>query len=111
MRIVWHFQAAGEPRTFTVSYRFEGLAVAYDDVVDVNLKVWGAELAGRSASLTAPSTLPRPAALGPSYRVWGHPAWVNGVVARTPRRATAPGRQRAQPPVRRDARRLPPPRC
>src|SRR5439155_12080375 len=32
VRIVWHFQAAGEPRTFTVSYRFRGLAVAYDDV-------------------------------------------------------------------------------
>ena len=36
MRIVWHFQAAGEARTFTVAYRFRGLAVAYDDVVDVN---------------------------------------------------------------------------
>ena len=44
VRIVWHFLAAGEPRTYTISYRFEGLTVAYDDVVDVNLKVWGAEL-------------------------------------------------------------------
>ena len=35
VRIVWHFQAAGEARTYTVSYRFRGLAVAYDDVVDV----------------------------------------------------------------------------
>src|SRR4029453_16975286 len=42
VRIVWHFQAAGEPHTYTVSYRFRGLAVAYDDIVDVNLKVWGA---------------------------------------------------------------------
>ena len=46
MRIVWHFDAAGEPHTYTVAYRFRGLAVAYDDVVDVNLKVWGDELGG-----------------------------------------------------------------
>src|SRR5262249_19201133 len=45
VRIVWHFQAAGEARTFTVAYRFRGLAVAYDDVVDVNLKVWGSSWA------------------------------------------------------------------
>ena len=35
VRIVWHFDAAGEARTFTVAYRFRGLAVAYDDVDDV----------------------------------------------------------------------------
>ena len=41
MRIVWHYRASDERRTFTISYRFRGLAVAYDDVVDVNLRVWG----------------------------------------------------------------------
>ena len=50
VRVVWHFQAAGEARTFTVSYRFRGLAVAYDDVVDVNLKVWGDQWPSRSAT-------------------------------------------------------------
>jgi len=40
IRIVWHYRALSERRTFTVSYRFRGLAVAYDDVVDVNLRVW-----------------------------------------------------------------------
>src|SRR5204862_7688573 len=36
VRIGWHFSAGGERQTYTVSYRFRGLAVAYDDVVDVN---------------------------------------------------------------------------
>ena len=88
VRIVWHFLAAGEPRTYTISYRFEGLTVAYDDVADVNLKVWGPSWSEPLPNLTAAVQLPRPVALGPSYRVYGHPAWVNGVVARTPRAAT-----------------------
>ena len=39
MRVVWRFQASDETREFTIRYRFGKLAVAYDDVVDVNLKV------------------------------------------------------------------------
>src|SRR5262249_55311566 len=41
VRIVWHYQASDEQRTFTIRYRFRGLAIAYDDVVDVDLQVWG----------------------------------------------------------------------
>ena len=52
VRIVWHFDAAGEARTFTVAYRFRGLAVAYDDVVDVNLRVWGSNWSSRRAART-----------------------------------------------------------
>ena len=40
-RIVWHYHAFSEVRTFTIRYTLVGLATAYDDVVDVNLKVWG----------------------------------------------------------------------
>ena len=44
VRIVWRFQSDGvQQRTFLVHYRMTGLAVGYDDVVDVNLKVWGDE--------------------------------------------------------------------
>ena len=88
VRIVWHFLAAGEARTYTISYRFKGLTVAYDDVADVNLKVWGPSWSEPLPNLTAAMRLPRPVALGPSYRVYGHPAWVHGVVARAPRVAT-----------------------
>jgi uncharacterized membrane protein len=87
VRIVWHFSAAGEPHTYTVSYRFRGLAVAYGDIVDVNLKVWGANWSSLVNDLRAELTLPKPTTLGPDYLVYGHPAWVKGVVERTPQAA------------------------
>ena len=40
MRIVWYFDACDQTRAFTICTSC-GVAVAYDDVVDVNLKVWG----------------------------------------------------------------------
>ena len=83
VRIVWHFSAGGEPHTYTVAYRFRGLAVAYSDIVDVNLKVWGANWSAPVSDLRATMALPKPTPLGPLYNVWGHPAWVKGVVERT----------------------------
>ena len=75
VRVVWRFDAVDEARTFTVSYRFEGLAVAYDDVVDVNLQVWGDEweqgLDRLTASLAAPADI---------ELAWGHPVYVRGDV-------------------------------
>jgi uncharacterized membrane protein len=88
VRVVWHYRAANELRTFTISYRFRGLAVAYDDVVDVNLRVWGDEWPVGLGSLSSSMTLPRPPGISPRYRVWGSPAWVRGVVTRLPERAT-----------------------
>ena len=40
-RIVWHYRAVFGQRTFTVGYTLVGVAIAYDDVVDVDLKVGG----------------------------------------------------------------------
>src|SRR5204862_181568 len=57
VRIVWHFSAGGEPHTYSVAYRFRGLAVAYSDIVDVNLKVWGANWSAPLGDLTATMTL------------------------------------------------------
>ena len=111
VRIVWHYRALSERRTFTVAYRFRGLAVAYDDVVDVNLKVWGDEWkVGARQRLEATMTLPG-VATGPRYRVWGHPYWVHGDVARLPRKAVLRALDIPAGPVRRAARRLPAPRC
>src|SRR5215211_3961797 len=75
VRIVWRFQAADESRTFSLRYGIRGLAVAYDDVVDVNLKVWGDEWEQPLDQLTATVT-------GPAnvVRAWGHPVWVRGDV-------------------------------
>ena len=82
VRVVWHYRADGGVRTFTVRYRFSGLAVAYDDVVDVNLKVWGDEWAVRLESLDASLFLPRPPPADSELLVWGHPVFVRGDVER-----------------------------
>ena len=87
VRIVWHYTANSERRTFDVSYRFRGLAVAYNDVIDVNLRVWGNHWPVGVGRLTASMQLPRPIALSPSYRVWGSPVWVHGTVTRLPPRS------------------------
>jgi uncharacterized membrane protein len=81
-RIVWHYRAADERRTFTIRYRLSGVAVAYDDVLDVNLKVWGDEWDVRLGELTATLTAP-----GRVLRAWGHPVWVRGDVTIEARRA------------------------
>ncbi|MGH2996227.1 MAG: DUF2207 domain-containing protein, partial [Gaiellaceae bacterium] len=86
LRIVWHYRAYYEARTFTLRYRLQGLAVAYEDVVDVNLKVWGDEWQTGLGRLRATMTLPGSAS-GPSYRTFGHPAWVRGETTRAPDRA------------------------
>ena len=82
-RIVWHYRAFSELRTFTIGYTLRGVAVAYDDVVDVNLKVWGDEWDVPLANLTAELTLPGPTS-GRAYRAWGHPVSVRGEVQRLP---------------------------
>ena len=75
MRVVWRFQARDQTRTFTIRYRFSGLAVGYDDVVDVNLKVWGDEWEQSLGRLTATMSGP-----GRVLRAWGKPVWVRGDV-------------------------------
>ncbi len=77
IRIVWHYRATNEQRTFTLRYQMRGLAVAYDDVVDVYLKVWGDEWNTALDDLTATMALPPGAAPG-TVLVFGHPASVNG---------------------------------
>ena len=76
-RIVWHYSAVDEVRTFTITYRFVNVAVVYDDVVDVNLKVWGDEWKEGVGRLEAEVLLPGAAAPG-DVLVFGHPASVDG---------------------------------
>ncbi|HEX2388102.1 MAG TPA: DUF2207 domain-containing protein [Solirubrobacterales bacterium] len=42
-RIVWHYRAADETRTFDLVYRVTGAVKVYDDVVDVGWNVWGSQ--------------------------------------------------------------------
>ncbi|MBA3383548.1 MAG: DUF2207 domain-containing protein, partial [Actinobacteria bacterium] len=76
VRIVWHYRAANEPRRFRVHYRLRGLPTAYDDVVDVNVRVWGEEWEESLAQLTATVVGP-----GDVVQAWGHPVAVRGDVA------------------------------
>lgn len=82
VRIVWHHHASDERRTFAVSYRVEGGATAYDDVIDVGWQVWGDQwdfdLDHLTASLADPALDPD----DPLYRVWGHPRDVEGETVR-----------------------------
>ena len=81
-RIVWHYSASNEVRTFELRYTLRGLAVAYDDVVDVNLQVWGDEWSERLGRLTATVVAP-----GTIQRAWGHPVHVRGDVRLSGRQA------------------------
>ncbi|MBA2294427.1 MAG: DUF2207 domain-containing protein, partial [Actinobacteria bacterium] len=75
-RIVWRFESEGfQERTFRIHYRLAGLAIGYDDVVDVNLKVWGDEWEQSLGRLN--STMRGPANV---VKAWGHPVWVRGDV-------------------------------
>src|SRR4030095_13972948 len=58
LRIVCHYRATDEQRTFTIRYRLRGVAVAYDDVVDINLQVWGGHWPVGVGYLTATPTAP-----------------------------------------------------
>ncbi|VAW08834.1 hypothetical protein MNBD_ACTINO01-244, partial [hydrothermal vent metagenome] len=60
-----------------MSYTMTGLAVAYDDVIDVNMQVWGDQWAVGNYELTARVILPEGAEESDVY-VWGHPYDVDG---------------------------------
>lgn len=80
VRVVWHHASSDELRTFRLSYHMTGLAVAWDDIVDVNLKVWGDQWSVGLDSLEARMHLPSGLSEG-DVRVWGHPYGVNGVTS------------------------------
>ena len=70
MRIVWHYRADDERRTFDVSYTLVNFLAVYTDVADLNLKVWGPEWDVTLDRITVDATIPRPAP--DQVRVWGH---------------------------------------
>ena len=73
VRIVSHYQANGEIQTFAGALPAQGIAVAYDDVVDANLPVWGSVWKEPLGRLTATEAAPweDPPRVGPSrLRAW-----------------------------------------
>ena len=87
-RIVWHYRATDEERTYEISYRVHDGAVAHDDVIDIAWTVWGDQWEFDLDHLTASFT---DATLDPAndaYRVWGHPRTVEGETVRGEGQAT-----------------------
>ena len=99
LRVVWHYGATDELRTFTVHYRLRGLAVAYDDVVDVNLKVWGSEWKVPLDRLTATEVAP-----GKVLKALGPPGLRPGRRPAPRHEGAAAGARRSRRPVRRAPR-------
>ena len=81
-RIVWHYQAADEQRTYDISYKVVNGAVAYDDVIDIGWNVWGDQWDFDLPNLTASFKNPNLDPNDPKYRVWGHPRDVQGTTTR-----------------------------
>ena len=77
VRVVWHYSAADETREFTLAYTMNGVATAYDDVIDVNLQVWGDQWPVGADLVTARIHVPGEPQEGDVY-VWGHPYGIDG---------------------------------
>jgi len=78
-RVVWHYSAIDEQRTFTIHYTVQHAAVAHTDVTSVNWFPWGPGWAESLDHLTATVIVPRTVKAG-TVRGFGHPGWVNPVV-------------------------------
>lgn len=76
-RVVWHHSSNDEFRTFTLVYRMNRVVTVYDDVADLQYKVWGEQWAVRADLVTAEVVLPDGASQG-EVSVWGHPYGIDG---------------------------------
>jgi hypothetical protein len=79
-RVVWHYRATDQRRTFRVAYTLARATVAYTDVAEVNLQVWGEGWRTQLEHLDA--TLVLPGQADPAhFRAWGRPREVKARVA------------------------------
>ena len=76
-RVVWHHASSDEQRTFQLVYRLRGVTRVYDDVADVQYKVWGDQWSVGADQVTANVVLPD-GAVGQDILVFGHPYGVEG---------------------------------
>ena len=81
MRILWHYSATDEVRTFQLHYRVRGLTQVHRDAIDVSWQVWGDGWKGSLDRLDATLTISAGVAAG-SERIWGHPGGIDGTVER-----------------------------
>lgn len=88
VRIVWHYAASDEHKTFTVSYRVIGGVVAFDDVIQVGWKVWGSQWDFDLDHLTGRVIDRALDPADPAYQVWAYPREVEADTTRGAGEAT-----------------------
>ena len=84
LRIVWHYRASNEDRTFTVHYRLAGVVRRHPDVVDIQQQVWGDQWKQGLGSLSVRLILPGRTPTGPTYRSWVDPGFRSHTIAQQP---------------------------
>jgi uncharacterized membrane protein len=95
-RIVWHHNASDQRRTFVISYRLDKVVDAYDDVLDINARVWGDQWDFSLDHLTARLRSPLLDPGNRTYEVWASP---RSVEAKTVRAAGVAGLQASNVPA------------
>ena len=80
VRVVWHHDSSNEQRTFEIVYRMTGATLVYDDVIDVQFRVWGEQWEVGLDRLSARVIIPSGAVAG-DVLVWGHPYGVDGATS------------------------------
>jgi uncharacterized membrane protein len=87
-RIVWHYSASDEQKTYTISYRVIGGVIAYDDVIQVGWKIWGSQWNFDLDHLTGHVIDPALDPSNPQYQVWAYPREVEADTTRGDGEAT-----------------------
>jgi uncharacterized membrane protein len=80
-RVVWHHSSNDELRTFELVYRMRRVVTVYDDVADLQYKVWGEQWEVGADLVEAEVILPDGATEG-EVRVYGHPYGIDGRTSR-----------------------------
>jgi uncharacterized membrane protein len=81
-RIVWHYAASDEEKTFTISYRVIGGVIAFDDVIQVGWKIWGSQWSFDLDHLTGRVIDRALNPANPTYQVWAYPREVEADTVR-----------------------------
>jgi len=78
-RINWHYSAFNETKTFTIKYEIENAVTAYNDIAELNWKVWGEGWEKPLKEIEGFIELPMEVKDSNEVYSWGHPE-LNGKI-------------------------------
>ena len=78
-RIKWFYSAENQQKTFTIKYTLKNAITAYNDIAELNWKVWGEDWGVPLNELYGFIELPKEVKDANKVFVWGHPE-VNGKI-------------------------------